>query len=138
MFDYDLENTPLEIKTDSEVGSNEQMVVFFFTAQGSYAGGVGIYFRSKVQYFLGRCSTYEAKFPTTLPSTKEKVFRMTLIRTSGVRIKIHCNDEEIVNVLISGTTCTDSDWSTYWSREVKKILFYSDDTASDGYRPYTG
>jgi hypothetical protein len=140
LLDHDLETTPLEIKIDSEVGSDEQMVVIFHTAQGSTAGVVQISFTSTVQYRLGWCTSSRTDFPktTTLPSTEEKVFRITLTRTSGVRLKIHCNEEEIVNVLISGTTCSYSSWSTIWSRDVEWIRFNNSDTASDYYRPYTG
>jgi hypothetical protein len=134
LIDYDVENTPLEIKTNSEVGSNEKMDVYFRSAQGIIAFQIVIFFKSTVQYWIGYCSTSAKKFPTTLPSAKEKVFRITLNRKSGIRLKIECNEEEMVNVLISGTTCTDSRWSKYWSRDVEKIQFFSDDTASDGYR----
>ena len=130
---YDLEKTPLEIKTDSEVGSNEKMVVYFLTAHGSYIGGVWIHFRSTVQYELDGC-TSRTDFPTTLPSTKEKVFRLTLTRSSGVRLKIHCDGEEVLNVLISDTACSKRDWSKYWKRDVKTIKFGSHDSASKYYR----
>jgi hypothetical protein len=137
-LDYDLENTPLQIKTDSEVGSNEQMAVNFLTAQEKMAGGVRIIFASTVLYELGSCSIRATVLPTTLPSTKEKVFRITLSRTSGIRLKIECNEEEILNVLMSDTTCSKSHWSTIWSEEVKKIRFNNYDTASDYYLTYSG
>jgi hypothetical protein len=135
-LDFDLENTPLEIRTDSEVGSDEQVNVYFHSGRRDYAGAVQIYFKSTEQYKLGWCIPTETDFPTTLPSTKEKVFRITLTRNSGVRLKIHCNEVEVLNVLISGTTCTGSIWSKIWSRDVERIEFRSKDTASDYYRPY--
>ena len=136
-LDHNLETTPLEIKTDSEVESNDLMVVNFLTAQEKQTGGVWIVIRSTVWYQLGACN-HKTVLPTTLPSTKEKVFRITLSRTSGIRLRIECNEEEILNVLMSDTTCTDSSWSTTWSGEVKKIRFSTSDTASDYYRPQTG
>jgi hypothetical protein len=135
-LNYDLENTPLEIKIDSEVGSNEEGLVYFFSAEDEYAGGVGIHFTSQVQYHLDGCLSWTI-LKTTLPSSKDKVFRITLTRTSGVRIKIHCDEVELLNVLLSDT-CSQSNWGTFWNRDVEKIQFRSADTASDGYRPYTG
>ena len=45
-FSYDLETTPLEIKTDSAVGSDELVLVVFYNAEGETVGSVGIHFTS--------------------------------------------------------------------------------------------
>ncbi len=48
---------------------------------------------------------------------------------------IHCNDVEVLDILLSSTTCSHGSWSGVWNRDVTKIKFYSDrDTASDNYR----
>ena len=135
-IDHDLENSPLQIKTNSEVGSNEAVVLWFYTAQQVYAGGIYLYFCSSPQYWLYYCSTSFTKFPTDLPSETDKVWTITLTRSSGKkRVVIHCNDKEVLNVVFSNTTCSDSMWSNIWSRDVKKIEFDTSDTASDFYRP---
>ena len=53
---------------------------------------------------------------------------------------VHCNEVEVLNTLISDSTCDNSylNWSTNWSREVAKIEFPSDDRASDYYQPQQG
>ena len=51
-------------------------------------------------------------------------------------MKIHCNDIEVLNFLVSKDRCDDSNWRNYWSRDVEKIGFSIDDTASDYYRPF--
>ncbi|KAL5247466.1 hypothetical protein ACHWQZ_G019369 [Mnemiopsis leidyi] len=135
-INYDLENSPLQIRTDSEVGSNETVMLWFLNAQGYNAGGVNLHFSSPPQYLLYTCSTSWTKFPADLPSETDKVWKITLTRTSGVpRVVIHCNNSEVVNVTMSGSTCySSSDWSTLWSRNVDRIMFIWWDTASDYYR----
>jgi hypothetical protein len=134
-IDHDLENTPLEIRTNSEVGSGDWVIVYFLTAGEDPAGGVQLRFSSTVKYRLGFCSSDLTPL-STLPATREKVWRITLSRSpSEIRLTLHCNGVEVLNTLISGTTCDESDWSEYWTRDVERIYFASFDKASDYYRP---
>ena len=133
-INYDLENSPLQIRTDSEVGSNEEVRVKFYNAQGYNAGGLSLFFSSPPQYLLSRCSTYHTNFPTYLPPETDKVWTLTFTRTSDIpRLVIHCNDNEVLDVTMSNTTCSYSDWRTVWSRDVEKIMFFYD-TSSEYYR----
>ena len=135
-INYDLENFPLQIRTDSVVGSGEEVVMYFNTAGGHYIGGIGLYFNSPPQYWLFLCSSSRTNFPASLPTETDKIWTITLIKTSGIRLIMHCNNKEVVNVLMSDTTCSFSSWSGDWSRDVEKIKFSSKhDTASDYYRP---
>ena len=129
----DLETTPLEIKTDSTPGSEDQVYVRFYTTQGEYAGGVGIYFTFTPQYRLYYCSS-RTNFPSNLPSEVDKIWRITLDKTAGIRLRIHCNGVEVLNTLLSDNTCSYSYWRKYWSRDVEYIDFLPYDTASDYYR----
>ena len=134
-INYDLENSPLQIRTNSEIGSNEKVRVWFFNAQDEPAGGVILIFSSPPQYKLGWCNTSYTDFPTTLPSETDKVWTITLTRSSGApSLVIHCNNKEVLNVMLSDSTCSSSDWRDYWSKDVEKIKFLSH-TASDYYRP---
>ena len=132
---YELENTPLQIKTNSEVGSNEAAYVAFYSTN-HFAGGVLFNFTAPPQYKLTKCSKY-TNFPTDLPSETNKVWTLTLSRTRGERrVVIHCNNKEVLNVVMSSITCSYSSWSDAWGRDVYKIMFYSGfDTATDFYRP---
>ncbi|KAL5248076.1 hypothetical protein ACHWQZ_G017302 [Mnemiopsis leidyi] len=136
--EIDLETTPLEIKTDSAVGSGDKVFVLFYTSQGDYAGGVYLRFTSTLQFCIYRCCTTWTNFPTNPPADVNKVWRISVTKTSGIRLQIHCNDVEVLNILISDTICSSSDWSTYWNRDIEKMYFTNDDTASDYYRPYPG
>ena len=134
VFPYiDLETIPLEIKTDSTIGSGDEVWVEF-TSDNSYVGEFGIYFSSTPQYYISFCMSY-TDFPVSLPSDVEKVWRITLNRNSGIRLLIHCNNVEVLNILMSDNTCYSySSWSTYWNRNVERIWFHHSDTASDYYR----
>ena len=136
-IDYDLENAPLYIKTDSEVGSGDLVSVYFLTALKEDAGGVSLIFKPTPKYVLDFCSsrTSLAKFSTDLPSATDKIWKITLKRSEtdgAITLMIHCNDVEVLNMPID-ESCEDADWSTYWSKDVEKIEFSSDDVASDFY-----
>ena len=110
------------------------MYVEFYSGS-SWSGGVFLSFTSPPQYWLFYCTSY-TNFPTDLPSETEKVWTITMSRVSDeIRVVIHCNDKEVLNVVLSDT-CSHSSWSERWSKDVDKIYFSSCcDTASDYYRP---
>ena len=132
-IDYDLENSPLQIKTNSEVGSDEKVKVRYYDDKGGYAGGITLSFKSYPVYDLWTCSSNNG-FPAELPTETDKIWTLSLTRTSSVKLVIHCNDKEVVKVVLSDTTCGDPSWSTYWSRDVGKIQFANANTAADYYR----
>ena len=111
------------------------MYVNFYTSGGDWVGYVQIRFSYTPQYYIHPCTTW-TNFPVSLPTEVEKVWRITLNRNSGIRLLIHCNNVEVLNILMTSNTCSyHSSWSTYWSRTVGKIWFYpNSDTASDYYR----
>ena len=128
---FDLETISLFIKTNSAVGTNEYVMVLFSDAQDEKAGGFYIVFEHSPRYLIGNCQLW-TRFPKILPTESDKVWKITLTKSSGIRIVIHCNDAEVLNVLMSDTTCN-SGWNTYWSRDVEKIEFPLEDTASEYY-----
>ena len=131
-IEWDLESTPLEVKTNSVLGSKNEVYVTFFSAGGEHAGQVQLYFTTTLKYLPSWCINW-TNLPVTTPSAADKVWRITLTKTAGVRLVIHCNDVEVLNKLFS-EGCTDNRWSTYWNRDVTKIQFYHSDSASDYYR----
>ena len=111
------------------------MYVPFFTTQREDAGGVVILFTSTPKYWLRCCSSSYTNFPSYQPSEVDKIWRITLDKTAGMRLQIHCNGVEVLNILISDNTCGRSHWREYCSRDVEKIYFDPGyDTASDYYR----
>ena len=134
-IDYDLENSPLRIRTNSVVGSDDKLKVRFKTADGEVAGEVTISLKSTPQYILDHCYTSWTDFPTDLPSETVKIWRITLFKTSDIRLQIQCNNKKVLNVVISAGACEDSGWGTIWNQDVQKIYFHPNDEASDYYRP---
>ena len=133
----DLESKHLEIKTDSTLGSGDEIDVDIYNSQGDYAGSFRISFFSTAQYKLYWCTSNNKNFPNNLPTVVDKVWRISLTKTSGIRLQIYCNDVEVLNFLLSDETCDKNDWRKNWSRDVERIAFYYTDTASDFYRPFT-
>ena len=144
MINYDVESYPLEIKTDSVLGNKdyEQIKVWFYTAEETDVeeniGGFYVNFKSTPQYWVYRCKGY-TNFPAALTIATEKIWRITVTKSSGVRLKVFCNGEEVLDLLLSESTCTyspySSTWNSYWTQDMAKIRFYHSDTASDFFRP---
>ena len=129
-----LQTAPLLIKTNSIYGSYDKVSLFLLDSQGEFVGEVGITFsRPYTQYFLDWC-TSPANFTSNLPTAVDKIWRVSMDRTNGIRFIIHCNDVEVVNALISDETCEFRVWKLHWTKVVEKIYFSSHDNASDDYK----
>ena len=137
LINYDLENSPLQIKTNSMLGSDEKVHLYFRTAQPELTGGVRIYFTSPPQYELTWC-TVKKDFDTELPDETDKVWTITLSKPSGeTHVVITCNNVKVLDVVFSDAICTfpDPHWSEVWGGDVEEIMFSSCcDTATDYYR----
>ena len=55
-----------------------------------------------------------------------------------VRVVIHCNGVEVMDLLLSDEVCGDSSWRIDYSRTVEEIEFEVYDSASDYFRPAPG
>jgi hypothetical protein len=131
-----IDSTPLEIKTDSLIGSGDK-VYLILKNEARWTSGVYIRFNSPPQYYLLDCTNSWNNFPTSLPTATVKVWRITKTRTSGIRLRIHCNEKEVLNILMSDSTCSYSYWRDDWTSDITQTYFKSSDTASDFYRPYS-
>ena len=133
-YPLDLEKTPLEIKSHGTLDSTDQMDIVFYTAERVQVGGVWIKFSSTPQYSLYDCSSW-TNFPGDLCTDLDKIWRITVDKTAGIRFLLHCDSVEVLNVLLSDIICTNSNWRVNWSRDVEKIYFYPGyDSVSDYYR----
>ena len=138
-INYDIETNPLEIKSGRELGSGNELYVEFYASQGEYVGGVQIDLDiDRPEYRIKNCMIHETYLPVDIPTARVKVWRITVIRSSGIiGLQILCNGEEVLNTVLSDSVCTDwSHWHEYWNRDIAKIQFSSHDTVSDYYRPY--
>ena len=148
LFDHDLENFPLYVRTNSLVGSNERMAIEFHTAESTgrtWAGGFIIDFKSTPEYYIFWCNTGDfSNFNTNLPSGPDRTWKIALDRYStsyaDVRLVVHCNGMEVINRRISESSsrcpASKSSISKWWSKIAKKISFRHDDRASDFYSTF--
>eukprot|EP00116_Pleurobrachia_bachei_P006987 sb/3467249/ len=121
---FDLESTPLQIKTDSTAGSKELIKV------NTNSGAVFVKFTSPIQYGIDYCAGY-----TTLPvQPPDEVDKIWTIRKTATALSIECNGVEVLNYQFSDGSS--SYCVAYWGGDVvEKIAFlnyYA--TASDSYR----
>ena len=134
-IDYDFENSPLRIKTDSLIGSNQKMIVSLYASSGGILGQIQIRLNDEPQYWIKYCRQSWAKFSQNLPENDNRDWKIT--KTSQpAGLTIHCNNTEILNFQFSETTCTGghkTNWMNFWGKEMKKINFQGD-TASDFYQ----
>ena len=126
---WDLEATPLQIKTDSALGSNEWLMVWIYDNESSYIGFVEVFFSSTVQYWILHCTT-----KTELPvQSSIKVDNSWTITKTETAIIISCNGVEVLNYLFADSS--ESYCVTKWGGDVvEKIQFSSHGTASDFYK----
>ena len=135
--------TPLEIKTESELGSGDEVAVEFYSLNGGRAGGIRFLFDADaIRYNLEQCGRNDqwTEYPTNVPSDRSKVWRIYLDRTSGVTVVLNCNDVEVLRIKLSDKVCKvkhsrKNIWRAFWSETVEDILFSeAHDKASDFYR----
>ena len=137
MMDWDLESTPLEIKTNSLLGSGDKISLHFKSSVGD-PSGLEVRFSSPPKLWISFCSIDAGNFPTSLPTAIDKVWRITLNKNTGIRLQIHCNEVEVLDLLLSEYVCPDSKWREYWGGDIVIVEFTVTDTASDLYRPKPG
>ena len=125
---YDLEEHPLEIKTDSRIGSGDILcLVVYRIGAGNIHDSIGnfqIKFSSPIVYKVSDCQDWTS-FTETPSATLEQIWKFT--KTSTFLI-VHSNDVKVVDFRFDTAAC-----ASKWSEIVGKISFI-DDTASDKYR----
>ena len=127
MTEIDLMTTPLEIKTDSAIGSNDLMYVRLLDAETKTAMIVQIRFEEPIKYQLVHCMASKQPL-SNVPTEQDKVWK--IIRTLD-RVKIECNGVVLTDFNIASCT-DDSKW--FYERKIAKVTFGLDDTASDVFR----
>ena len=94
-FDYDLEAHPLQIKTDSTVGSWDKVIAYLYTANDVMFGNIRLVFGATPTYRIGYCTSGSyTTFPVEVPAEQNKIWTITKTVTA---IKIECNDVEVLD-----------------------------------------
>ena len=136
LIPFDLESTPLQIKTDSITKSKEWIMVYTYNIGSSYIGSVGVRFTSSMKYKISYCSTSWTVLPVQPPEEVDKIWT---IRKTNTALNIECNGVEVLNYQFSDSSLDDC--VKQWGGDVIEIKFpflYDSDTASDSYRAATG
>ena len=127
--EYDLETTPLEIKTNSTLDSKKMIFLTFHTKTGVIAGGFQLKFSSTPQYLLYYCSGW-INLPIHPPDITTK-FLLVLDRNPGLQLRVFCNDVKLLDMNVHAR-CRNSQ---AWRRIIAKIKFNRGDTATELYGP---
>ena len=132
-IEYDLEGRPLQIKTDSAVGTWDSIALRLHTDTEGLITVIYVRLTDPPQYSIYYCTSSWTTFPVSLPAEQDKIW--TFYKTDTA-LRIECNDVEVLNYLYSEVN--DDDCVEKLGRDVEKIMFGSFDTASDMYRPRPG
>merc|ERR1712003_163218 len=129
---FDLENIPVEIRTDSNPESRDQIRISFFTeGKGKPSGNLKIKFDERPKYFIENCMVRAIEFEDPLADEDERVWRVT---ETDEGIIVFCNGVVVLNYKFKDAdkakACIDM-----WSENTEVMEFHSQDTASDAYRP---
>ena len=127
---WDLEGTPIQIKTESTLGSGEQVYLKVWSESGGLSQSISVKFASSVQYFILYCASGHVDLPVQPPVAVNKIWKFT--KTTSALI-ITCNNVEVLNYQY-----TDSPYNGCNSRwaidvDVEQIEFTTSDTASEFY-----
>ena len=85
MIPWNPDTQRINVTTDSTVGSEKLVYVWFYDKYGGRAGGVYISFDTRIEYALGGCSSRFTPFPVTVPTETQKTWTITY-NTTELRV----------------------------------------------------
>ena len=138
-IEFDIESTPLQVFTNSEIGSGDVMWVQFANIQETGIVGFVVKFDSNPFYSIGQCLE-NVRIPLNqLGTDKDRIW--TIEKDSNTRVKLYCNGAEIADI---DTQASDKPkCGQFWAVDFAGIRFIAGthddhlkDTASDFFRKY--
>ena len=134
---FNINSTPLQLYTDSEIGGGDVMWVRFTQSNSGIFAGISVKFDSRPSYHIGKC----VKERKGIPKNKlgENKNRIWTIEKQETRLKLFCNGVEIFNH--DTQTSSNELCRTHWSSDLDSFRFRDGDigkkdTASDLYRQH--
>ena len=136
---FDINSYPLQVYTDSGIGSGDVMWPRFIRHSG---GGTGflVRFDSEPSYRMGTCLDTRIKIPLNKLGTDNH--RVWTIKRENSAVKLFCNGAEIFDY--DTKTSNDNRCEDAWSSDLAVLIFTDNtanngtkDNASDSYRRYT-
>eukprot|EP00116_Pleurobrachia_bachei_P010443 sb/3470705/ len=96
---WDMEGTPLQIKTDSKLGSDDQTIsVRMADKDRKWSVLMTVKFSSPMQFAMGYCTSYLTDLSVQPPVEVEKVWTIT---KTEIALIITCNNVEVLNYLFA-------------------------------------
>ena len=130
---FDLESTPLQIKTNSTADSGDKIRVGIGTVDDNYLASLIVHFfkENKVKFKIGSCMQWYKFFPVQPPEEVDKTWR---IRKNTTTLSIDCNGMELLNYQFSDSN--ESECVPKWGGDVVDWIQFSKDkdSASDTYK----
>ena len=128
---WDLEGSPLQIKTDSTLGSGDVIQIAVWAADNSYMTFISLNFSDPMQYYLQYCTHDLKDLPVQPPVEVDKVWTFTKTDTAFI---IKCNEVEVLNYLYSDAFNSACGTEARYGGDIVEMGFAGADTASDFYR----
>ena len=133
-INFEIRSTPLQIHTDSEIGSGHLIWPQFFDSNGD-GRGMTVHFDSKPYYHVGYCGE-KVEIPLNqLGTNRNRIWTIELVST---RVKLFCNGIQIFD--FDPQQSSDQDCREKWSLGASILKFGGNsvemDDASDFYREY--
>lgn len=129
---WELETTPLEIKTEStERSRSVNLNLLVPRSDGSYQT-LNLHYSLALKVNLAGCTNWNKNSMTNVPTIAQKVWR---IEKGSESITIYCNDIKVYRKKFS--ECYKSSGRHAWSQTITMIEFSNSDLITLAYRPYT-
>jgi hypothetical protein len=137
---WDLEQTSIEIKTDSTIGSNELIRMVIYDNDENWLASIVIKFAAQIELDIGYCTPIDHIKLQNAPLTADKVW---LIVKTETTIHIYCNGVHQYSMTFAESEREDQGCVEKWQGDkVGFVRFHYSttaneeiDTASDFYRP---
>ena len=129
-LDYDLEGNPIQIRTASVEGSDDELQISLYDVEEEVISSITLKFHTSPPVFsISHCTTAWTNFQVDVPADQDKVWTITKTETA---LKIECNNVELLNLVYS--EAADARCVNTMGQDVEKIKFASSDTLSEDFR----
>ena len=136
---YQLDSSPIQVATNSTVGSQDVIHLHFRKNNDLAAGTIEIKFSDPPAFSVGYCLKDWHRF--LMPDAVSHVWTISKTfgngsesNTKANSVVIHC-DNIVVTEFVFSEASNSSKCEAVWSRGSQKMRFSDEDTASREYRP---
>ena len=130
---FDLTITPLQIKTESEIGSGGKILVDFDDEDDfTTPVWIKVVLTSTPTYTICYCEPNNLELD--LPTITSDVDKIWTFKKDGSILKLLCNEHEVNSFDTSKSEITNC--KEYWNKDLKYIRFDTEDTASFLFRGF--